>query len=654
MANITYNWSDVEWWSDGTNDANVRVYWQVVAWCEESTSGNYSDVHFKVQKSVTNYPGAHANYPSTKSIKITGTGAENDTHSATATWNFGYCDSSKWVDASGNYSTDFYWSKVRHKSDGTLTVRAHITGDRVVSSSKIDTYIDLTFPTIPRGSTITSFSNFTVENGFTFSYKDMLNSKTLTLGCTIGNTNVLSKTYTSSEGSHSDTITFTNAQLNTIYKSIGSKASSANFTLTLSTSDISGSSSATARGSLAAASNKPTVSSPTMAEASPSMQHCGIGNTEVLRYLSQKTITVSVSPRNGASISSVKVKNGDNGTDVSMGLVTGNTYTAVVSNPSTAKFIVTATDSRGFSTSASVTGTLKPYTYPSITKVAFDRDSAVVSTGFVQPTGSYWAGTAGNTTNSVTWNYQINSGAVSEDFTPTQAGGTWSGGTTLPDETLLRDHTYYCDVTVKDAFGQTSTYRASIGIAELSVWIGKRTVKAEGFVGEHFIGGEANCEKYLNVFPVGAIYMSVTNVNPSTYFGGTWVQVAQGRAIIGAGSIEANNVTTWGSVTAGAFAPAANERGGTYSHRHFMSGKDSDGPLAAVGAVDSDVNSIGYVAYPPSAWGPGSTKQYALEATMMDKNTDHSFNHYTPVFGYTRGSTLVEPYLAVYIWQRTA
>lgn len=653
MANITSKWAEVDWWSDATSDANVKAYWRVIARCEESNSDNYSNVYFYVQKSITNTAGGWANYPATKSIKITGTGAANDTHSATATWNFGYCDSSEWVDASGSYS-DFYWSKVRHNNDGTLTVQAHITGDRITAGFPIDTYITLTFPTIPRGSTITSFSNFTVENGFTFSYKDMLDGRALTLGCAIGNTNVLSKTYTSSAGSHSDTITFTKAQLNTIYSAIGSKANSANFTLTLSTGSISGSSSATARGSLAAASNKPTVSSPTMAEANSTMKTCGVADTEIVRYLSQKRITVTVSARNGASISSVKVKNGDNGTNVTMSLVSGNTYSAIVNNPSVAKYIVTATDSRGFSTSANATGTLKQYTYPSITKVAFDRDSAVVSTGFIQPTGSYWGGTAGNTTNSVTWNYRINSGAVSANYTPAQAGGTWSGGVTLPDETLLRDHTYYCDVTVKDSFGQTATYRASIGIAELSVWIGKRTVKAEGFVGEHFIGGEADCDKYLNVFPVGAIYMSVTDVNPSTYFGGTWVQVAQGRALIGAGSLQANTVNTWGDVTVGGFNPAVNERGGTYTHRHFMDGQDADGPRAAVGATDSDVNSIGYVSSPPSAWGPSSTKQYSLSATMKDKTVDHSFNHYTPVFGYTRGSTLVEPYLAVYIWQRTA
>lgn len=34
-------------------------------------------------------------------------------------------------------------------------------------------------------------------------------------------------------------------------------------------------------------------------------------------------------------------------------------------------------------------------------------------------------------------------------------------------------------------------------------------------------------------FPIGYIYMSTDNTDPSTYFGGTWQRIAKGRTLVG-------------------------------------------------------------------------------------------------------------------------
>ena len=188
-VNINSTWKEIEWWSDATADPNVRAYWRAIARCTQNVGNNDSNVYFYVQKSITNTAGGWANYPANKSMRITGTGASSDSHSATATWKFGYCDSSSWADAEGSYS-DFYWANVKHKADGTLTIRAYITGDRVVSGS-IDTYVDLVLPTIPRASTATvSSSTLTIGNTQVISTNRASSSFTHTVQISMGNYSV--------------------------------------------------------------------------------------------------------------------------------------------------------------------------------------------------------------------------------------------------------------------------------------------------------------------------------------------------------------------------------------------------------------------------------------------------------------------------------
>ena len=53
---------------------------------------------------------------------------------------------------------------------------------------------------------------------------------------------------------------------------------------------------------------------------------------------------------------------------------------------------------------------------------------------------------------------------------------------------------------------------------------------------------DKNNEKYYPhpYYPVGSIYLSVNNTNPSRWFGGTWELIAQGRTLVGVDTSDAD------------------------------------------------------------------------------------------------------------------
>lgn len=103
----------------------------------------------------------------------------------------------------------------------------------------------------------------------------------------------------------------------------------------------------------------------------------------------------------------------------------------------------------------------------------------------------------------------------------------------------------------------------------------------------------ASLTKLDAIYPVGSIYMSTRSTNPGTFLGGTWNRL-QGRFLIGASS-------TYG----------AGSTGGNTTHRH-----DKGSPKTN-----------------------GKQEQSNYVITQGD---------------YTAEASSLPPYLAVYMWERTA
>lgn len=92
------------------------------------------------------------------------------------------------------------------------------------------------------------------------------------------------------------------------------------------------------------------------------------------------------------------------------------------------------------------------------------------------------------------------------------------------------------------------------------------------------------------VYPVGSIYMSVNNTNPSTFIGGTWVAWGSGKVPVGVdtGQTEFNSVEkTGGAKTAStSYTPAGTNTGGAVSaHTYTPAGKNT-GTAVTMNAVE--------------------------------------------------------------------
>ena len=62
---------------------------------------------------------------------------------------------------------------------------------------------------------------------------------------------------------------------------------------------------------------------------------------------------------------------------------------------------------------------------------------------------------------------------------------------------------------------------------------------------------KANQDLLNKVYPVGSIYLSISDKNPSTFIGGEWVQVSQGRTLFGAGKLNDVTYTAGDTIDAG-------------------------------------------------------------------------------------------------------
>ena len=173
----------------------------------------------------------------------------------------------------------------------------------------------------------------------------------------------------------------------------------------------------------------------------------------------------------------------------------------------------------------------------------------------------------------------------------------------------------------------------------------------------------------LDLFPLGAIYLTAGNTNPGTFLGGTWVQIAQGRTLIGVGTLGSDTYTAGAAGGAAQVLLGINE---IPSHNHggatgpISADHVHSGTTVAAGSHThtTPLSDGGYFRYSGGGGIAGINVPLGADGTTSsDGAHTHTFttggvsSNHTHSVSLQGGGLAHEnrmPYLAVYFWQRTA
>lgn len=125
------------------------------------------------------------------------------------------------------------------------------------------------------------------------------------------------------------------------------------------------------------------------------------------------------------------------------------------------------------------------------------------------------------------------------------------------------------------------------------------------------------------IYPVGSIYLSVNNVSPASFFGGTWVRWGNGRAVVGINESDSSFDTVEKIGGEKTHTLTTNE---IPAHQHDLYNYSASG--GSTPSMPVVVNE--------------SKKGWASNAkTLVDAGGGQSHNN-------------LQPYITCYMWKRTA
>ena len=157
----------------------------------------------------------------------------------------------------------------------------------------------------------------------------------------------------------------------------------------------------------------------------------------------------------------------------------------------------------------------------------------------------------------------------------------------------------------------------------------------------------------LKIYPVGSIYMSIKDVDPSTFLGGTWERWGQGRVPVGV-DVDASDPPDTDFATAGKEGGEKNitlDLANLPEHYHTIGVNKSDGGRRLITTWISGVGSSTFTDWKysstPTETSTILTRSYSSTAYDSAKTNSAGYSPTTPISN-------LQPYITCYMWKRTA
>lgn len=399
----------------------------------------------------------------------------------------------------------------------------------------------------------------------------------------------------------------------------------------------------------------------------------GIG--QYVQSQSKLKFSIATSGNQGSTITSVSTKFNNQ-------TYTGSTFiTQAIQNSGTLTYTITVTDSRGRTATKSGSVSVTAYNPPSLTNVsakransgyAVDESSGTYAllhfkVGFTSLSNKnvtsfyiqYRASGASSWTKINSW---ANNYTLEQDY---KAGNLFTSTTTTYEiafgvkDKFMSDYSWQI-VTVTSTYtlinfgkdGKSLTFFGQDGNNANRLTVNGDLVSnkykfssvIENTSSTHVLVENGNEIQYRDwnklvnsiksaMYPVGAVYITYNNTNPSTFLGGTWEQFGQGRTLIGQG--EGNDGTNSQVFEAQSIGGKYNTR-----HRHNTSfGWDSNAFYAASpsSASNSDYTRTSIVQNGYILSGIASKAAYQSRVQWTEDSVNGN----------------IQPYITVYFWRRT-